>query len=936
MIDVKINLDKMSIRFLDDSSKYLIPLLNIETSQILVRFIQNSNTDSVENISNLLLESISKKQVPLSDYDINELGMYVEMIFNIAINFYNDRINEWEPILEKYSGTLKVDQIASFSRMRIDYFSEDILNMNISISSMNILNRVIKKFNKDEEESEKIHLELEEDIAKSTDSKNAIQFINLTGIDIDCWLEAEDYFNYEKKLSKEINNDNNVINDNIIKKKKKKFTLEGNNNGKGNIRNINRLKLVRLYGRLPEAQIKIIKDKFSFQIKGYMPVIGNDFSSNYSSSFILKREKKQKINKNTDVKINENKKEINILEKDNLNDNDLEENLLINDEENIITTSSTNNIFTNDDLEILVKIRQSGTLKSIVFESNIFFFNNLQIPISLSLISTNDFIQKYNSQDDKIDHKNNTNKIILKTGIRKSIPIIFIKNKYRMYISFHDDKSDNKYSLLYANFDPLKQNINNFIKYNDENSFKNKGEKTIKLDDNYSKLITINQNDKNFFISSNLIIQRGNNDIIFEESNQINNEFVHLTSDNLNNLLQNNSYNISKTFSFLFILDESFCIENQIPFDLKCELSGPISKETIIRPLKNKKFLDIDESKSILKLSLNYHQNIFISDNIDIRQLQEKKDNNEIVVKFYQSGSEDKSKYLEFNIKIEENLNNDNINKAYEREYEHNVETFHKKKKLIVFSRCIIVNKTDYLLYMKEEEVKEKNFSENNLNGKIFEKSVNLMNTKDIKQTFKLKSEKSLWSQKFNINTVGNTGVTSLEIVDEKDKNNIILLDVGISIPTSWYFVNSILIVIEPRFLLVNKFGFDITYKQYNNKLKKSENDGKKIYEEKTIKNDANINLILLKGKKNMKKMIQIKLDESENYSCPFDLEEMGGVDVKIPLSENMRKMLEHENKKISKKIKEWKKKEKLKKLEKKEKNVEEGEEKESSEEEEE
>ena len=73
MIDVKINLDKMSIRFLDDSSKYLIPLLNIETSQILVRFIQNSNTDSVENISNLLLESISKKQVPLSDYDINEL-----------------------------------------------------------------------------------------------------------------------------------------------------------------------------------------------------------------------------------------------------------------------------------------------------------------------------------------------------------------------------------------------------------------------------------------------------------------------------------------------------------------------------------------------------------------------------------------------------------------------------------------------------------------------------------------------------------------------------------------------------------------------------------------------------------------------------------------------------------------------------------------------
>ena len=60
----------------------------------------------------------------------------------------------------------------------------------------------------------------------------------------------------------------------------------------------------------------------------------------------------------------------------------------------------------------------------------------------------------------------------------------------------------------------------------------------------------------------------------------------------------------------------------------------------------------------------------------------------------------------------------------------------------------------------------------------------------------------------------------------------------------------------------------------------------------------------------------------------------MGDIDVKIPISENMRKNLEHENKLISKKIKEWKKNEKLKKLEKK-KNNDEEEEKESSDEDE-
>ena len=106
------------------------------------------------------------------------------------INFYNDRINEWEPILERYSGTLKVDQIASFSRIRVEYLSEDIFNMNISISSMSVLNRVLKKFSQDEEEWDKNKNELGEDVAKNTDDKISIQFMNLTGIEIDCCLDV--------------------------------------------------------------------------------------------------------------------------------------------------------------------------------------------------------------------------------------------------------------------------------------------------------------------------------------------------------------------------------------------------------------------------------------------------------------------------------------------------------------------------------------------------------------------------------------------------------------------------------------------------------------------------------------------------------------------------------------------------------------------------
>ena len=269
MIDVKVAFEKLSFKYLDDSGAYLVPLLNIESHDILINYIQNSNPDSVENISNLIYESISRKEIDLKDYDINGLFMYVQIEFDTSINFYNDRINNWEPIIERYSGMLKVDQATSFSRMRISFNSDDIFNINVSISSMNVLNRVLKKFGESEEKWDKKLNELD-DIKKSTKQSIAIEFINLSGIDIDCWLDANDEI-YKK-------NKNNALN---------KFKLEGF--GERNKRQILTDELSLYYKQLSEAQSKIKKDKFSFRIKGYVPVYGNDFSASYTSSFRIKK-----------------------------------------------------------------------------------------------------------------------------------------------------------------------------------------------------------------------------------------------------------------------------------------------------------------------------------------------------------------------------------------------------------------------------------------------------------------------------------------------------------------------------------------------------------------------------------------------------------------------------------------------------------------------
>ena len=954
MMDIKLVFEKLSFKYFDDSGIYLTPLLNIETREIMIRYITNSNTDSVENISNLILESVAKKEIPLEEYDINGLTWYIELAFDTSINFYNDRINNWEPIIEKYNGVLKVDQVTSFSRMRVLFNSDDFFNMNISISSMNVLNRVLKKFGESEEKWDKELNEIS-DVAINKSDRVAVQFLNLSGMEIECWLDANENENY---------NNNN---------KSYKLTLDTEKKNSGNIY---RSELVKSYRQLSEAQGKIKKDKFSFKIKGYVPVYNNDFSSNYTTSFRMKKDKiakseikslYSKINKNAKSKknIDKNKEQIKDIKDEPLipgqkiemerskseillNYLDDDEKVLINEKENNENNGmkeSLKNSFINNDeneeIEILVKIRQSGNMKSIVFQSNIIIFNNLQLPICLSFISPNDFQNKFNSKDENINHLENKDKIILNTCKRVSIPINYILEKYRVYVSFHNklNESENKYSLLYENFLNLKQNLPNFMKYNEENSPNYEGAKQTKLEDNYSKIVDIFQNNKHFYISSNLIIQKGTNDVIKEmpNSDEQNNKIIlgyendmvtrNKNIDILIDSLKHDFY--CKTFSYLFILDESLMIENKIPFNIKCKLFGSNEKEMSIRPLQQKEFLDVNVLKTNLQLFINYQQKKFVSEILDIKEFdkndniittkekEEEEDNSIKQLKLFDG--ENKEKFIELNIKFEDSLNNVNLVGAYESGYEFCLKTFKNKKKIIFYSRCIIINKSDYSLYIlgEKDKAKEKDLKQlDNYNYKIMPFSINLMNTKDVKQTFKLKTEESEWSEKFNINTIGNTGITSLNVIDKNDKNKTTILDIGVSIPTSWYFTNSLLITIEPRFLFVNKLGFDIEYKQYNNKINKENNDNNTLFEKKTLKNNKSVNLNIIKASKNMKKMIQIKFDGSEEFSCPFDLEEMGDVDLKIEIDEKMRKIIEEENVKIDKEIKRLKKLEKKKKKE--------------------
>ena len=956
MMDVKVMFEKLSFKYLDDSGAYLIPLLNIESHDVLINYISNSNPDSIENISNLILESISRTEIELKDYDKNGLYMYVQIKFFTSINFYNDRINNWEPIIENYSGMLEVDQAASFSPMRVYFKSDDMFDINVSISSMNVLNRVLKKFSEPTEKWDEVLNQLDDIKNKDIDSKPAVEFINNSGVDIQCWIDAKSEI-LSKKKDKEKDKNNLIA----------KFLLTSN--GEQSRRSISNYELSLYYQQLSAAKAKISKDKFSFKIRGYVPVYSNDFSTNYTSSFRLKKSKKAYEDiRYIYTNMKEKKKQNQIIDEDDEKNNAQRSNSLViseileeEDQQTVLSDpGSEDNLTTSnkksqegmkeknieleeskqlshnlieDEIEILVKVRQNGPIKNVIFESNVFIFNNLQIPIYLSFISPEDFVNKYGGKDSNINHSENKDKVLLNTCKKLSININYIINKYRVYVSFYNklNEKDNNFVLLYENFSLLKLNLPSFMKFNEENSPGFEGYKKTVLEDKYSKIVEINQNNNQFYISCNLLIQKGGGDIIKDMPNILENANSYINIDQNNKLLRTKTINLMidsfkfdyycKTFSYLFILDESLLIENKIPFNISCKLSGSKEKEMYIRPLQQKEFLDIDQSKTSVQFSFNYHDKKFVSDIVNINELDKKNITNDKdyvsqtkQIKFF--NEENKDQFIICEVNLEDSFNQNNLVGAFEKEYEQSLRSFQNKKKLVLYTKCLFVNKSDNLLYLVAEDEEKKEINPDDYNYKILPHSINLINVNDIKKPFKLKTEGSEWSNKFNINTVGNTGVLSLNLPDINNKDKVTILDMGINIPTSWYFTESLLITIVPRFIFMNKLGFDIEYKQYNNKINKEKNDNSDLFEKKELKNGESLNLNLLKGNKNMKKMLQIKFECSKDFSCPFDLEEMGEVDLKIEIDDNMKKKIEKKNEKIDKEIKRLKQLEEKKKKE--------------------
>ena len=178
------------------------------------------------------------------------------------------------------------------------------------------------------------------------------------------------------------------------------------------------------------------------------------------------------------------------------------------------------------------------------------------------------------------------------------------------------------------------------------------------------------------------------------------------------------------------------------------------------------------------------------------------------------------------------------------------------------------------------------------INQKVFElqpSSINLLSLPDYEPSCSVKDESSPWCDSFNINTIGVEGTIKLNTTNYpvapgmlgkssykgsgglfETTNEIACLLSGSDI-----YDFSVIIVFEPKYIIINNLGFDIIYKQegYNNMyLLRSKDYHGLLYEN---------------GEKDFRIGIKDDSLQTVNYSGIFNLENIIDVDLKIKINRN-------------------------------------------------
>ena len=111
---------------------------------------------------------ITASEVPIDEYNISNLGMYLDVFCTFEANYYNTILSEYEPLIERVNTKVLMYQVASFMRNKCFVNIDEMINFNISSNAVKALNLFMLKYSEEGEDMEEFKRNLKNNKSKSS------------------------------------------------------------------------------------------------------------------------------------------------------------------------------------------------------------------------------------------------------------------------------------------------------------------------------------------------------------------------------------------------------------------------------------------------------------------------------------------------------------------------------------------------------------------------------------------------------------------------------------------------------------------------------------------------------------------------------------------------------------------------------------------------
>ena len=115
-IECNVKIDQIGFTFFDTNTFRRISLFKSDFSKLSVKFISNNKCKDKKNMGNAILEMIAASELPIEEYNLNNLGMYLDVFCTFEANYHNTGLSEYEPLIERIKIKVLMYQVASFMR----------------------------------------------------------------------------------------------------------------------------------------------------------------------------------------------------------------------------------------------------------------------------------------------------------------------------------------------------------------------------------------------------------------------------------------------------------------------------------------------------------------------------------------------------------------------------------------------------------------------------------------------------------------------------------------------------------------------------------------------------------------------------------------------------------------------------------------------------